>query len=545
MPLYLGLDASTQSLSAVVLEVEGPRRDVVLERTIVYDEAFPAYGTRRGVLPDPDPLVAVAPPLLWADALDRMMALLAAERGVDWPRLRAVAGSAQQHGSVYLNARAAARLGALDPARPLAEQLGDVLARAVAPIWMDASTATACRAITEAVGGPGTLARLTGSRAFERFTGPQIRAFAHRDPDGFARTDRIHLVSSFHASLLAGTHAPVEPGDASGTNLMDLARRRWAPLALDATAPDLARRLPAIVPSWTVVGPLARYWTARYGLPPARVVTWSGDNPCSLIGTGLVREGRVTVSLGTSDTIFGFMREPRIDPSFTGHVFGAPTGDFMGLTCFRNGSLARERVKDEHGLDWRGFSAALRATAPGNGGALCLPWFEPEITPPVDRPGARYHGFDGPAGAAAHVRAVVEGQMLAMARHSRWMGVKVDCIHATGGAAVNRELLEVMADVFGAEVHRLRVANSACLGAALRAYHADLEADGRPAPWDEIVAGFVEPLGEPAIRPRPAYTALYADLARVHAACEAHALGSGPDPTPLIRAFRSRVAGRR
>ena len=56
-----------------------------------------------------------------------------------------------------------------------------------------------------------------------------------------------------------------------------------------------------------------------------------------------MREGRVAISLGTSDTIFGLMKEPRVDPSGTGHVFGSPTGDYMGLTCFSNGSLARER----------------------------------------------------------------------------------------------------------------------------------------------------------------------------------------------------------
>ena len=90
----------------------------------------------------------------------------------------------------------------------------------------------------------------------------------------------------------------------------------------------------------TVVGPLAEFWQTRCGLRDARVVAWSGDNPCSLIGTGLVREGRVAISLGTSDTIFGLMREPRVDPSGTGHVFGAPTGDYMSLTVFKNGSAS-------------------------------------------------------------------------------------------------------------------------------------------------------------------------------------------------------------
>ena len=66
----------------------------------------------------------------------------------------------------------------------------------------------------------------------------------------------------------------------------------------------------------------------------------------------------------------------------------------MCLTCFKNGSLAREKIRDQYGLDWRGFSEALRATKPGNGGALMLPWFEPEITPNVPMPGIRRVDLD-------------------------------------------------------------------------------------------------------------------------------------------------------
>jgi xylulokinase len=476
MAIYLGLDLSTQSLTGIAIEVESSRRRVVFEYSLVFDDALPHYGTRHGVQPHDDPLVAAASPLMWAEALDRMMALIAREGGFDLRNVRAIAGSAQQHGSVYLNAAATATFAALDPTQPLVQQLSGTLSRAEAPIWMDASTAAECAAITREVGGGEAVARLTGSRAFERFTGPQIRKYAERDPDGYARTDRIHLVSSFLASLLAGRHAPIEPGDGSGMNLMDIARRQWAPAALAATAPDLLRRLPPLAPSWTVVGPLARYWTERYGFPPARVVAWSGDNPCSLIGTGIVREGRIAISLGTSDTLFGLLSEPRVDPSGTGHLFGAPTGDYMSLVCCRNGSLARERVRDAYGLDWAGFSRCLEATPPGNGGAIMLPWFEPEITPTVLTAGVRRYGLD-PADGPANVRAVVEAQMLALALHSRWMGVDVDTVHATGGAARNRAILQVMADVHDADVYELEVANSACLGAALRAYHADRIAD--------------------------------------------------------------------
>ncbi len=525
MSIYLGFDSSTQHLTVTAIEVDDRRRAVLFERSLSFDEALPQYGTRHGVLPDPDPLVAVAPPLMWAEALDRLMGEVAAS-GIDRSRVGAISGSAQQHGSVYLSAGAADRLARLDPAHPLVDQIRDIFARRVSPTWMDQTTATECAAITAAVGGAHALARLTGSRAFERFTGPQIRKFAASDPAGYARTDRIHLVSSYLASLLAGRHAPIDVGDGSGMNLMDIAAKRWAPVAVEATAADLDRKLPDLCESSYVVGALAPYWVERYGFPRAKAVVWSGDNPCSLIGSGLVREGRIAVSLGTSDTVFGFMREPRVDPSGTGHVFGAPTGDFMGLTCFRNGSLARERVRDAYGLDWDAFSDALRQTPAGNRGAIMLPWFEAEITPPVRAPGVRRYGLD-PGDAAANVRAVVEAQMIAMASHSRWMGVAVDTIHATGGGAVNREVLGVMADVFGADVYQLATGNSAALGAALRAYQADVTSEGRAVAWADVVSGFAEPVPASRVRPRPDRAGVYAELAAAYAACETRAADVG------------------
>ena len=207
------------------------------------------------------------------------------------------------------------------------------------------------------------------------------------------------------------------------------------------------------------------------------MVAWTGDNPSSLIGTGLIREGRVAISLGTSDTIFGAMDAPRVSDAGVGHVFGAPTGAFMGITVFKNGSLAREQVRDAYALDWDSFSLLLQTSPPGNQGALMLPWFEPEITPAVTRAGIHRDNLD-PHDAHANVRAIIEAQMMAMARHSAWMGVRVDTIHATGGASRNTEILQVMADVFNARVERFQISNSAALGAALRAYQAHTG-----APW--------------------------------------------------------------
>ena len=527
MSIYLGLDSSTQSVTATAIEVNDAhpdRRSILFERSFRYDDTLPAYGTQHGVLRSPDPRVVHAPPLMWSEGLDRIVADVAGERGVDWRQLRAISGSAQQHGSVYTNALAGRRLAALDGSRPLAQQLSDVFSRATSPIWMDSSTTRECAEIEAALGGPRALAELTGSRAFERFTGPQIRKFANESADGYAATERIHLVSSWLASLLAGTHAAIDPGDGSGMNLMDLGARRWSDAALQATAPGLSARLPSIAEAWTPVGTLAPYWQQRYSLPAARVIAWSGDNPCSLVGTGLVREGVVAISLGTSDTIFGIMPTPKPSDDGTGHVFASPTGLYMGMSVFKNGSLARERVRDSYGMDWPAFSRALASTAAGNGGAIMLPWFDPEITPLVLEPGVRRFDLDAADG-PANVRAVVEAQMLSLALHSRWMGVKISTIYATGGASANRDVLQVMADVFDAEVMQLETGNSAALGAAIRAFQADRLASGTPIEWEEAIAGFVVPRLDSRLSPIPQHAEVYRALTTRYAALERQSLG--------------------
>ena len=128
---------------------------------------------------------------------------------------------------------------------------------------------------------------------------------------------------------------------------------------------------------------------------------------------------------------------------------------------------------------------------------------------------------------------------MAMALHSRWMHVHVDSIHATGGAAANRDILQVMADVFGATVYQLQVGNSAALGAALQAFHGATAADDGHRSWEEAVKGFVEPLADSKLSPDPELHAMYRDLIEVYAACEAHALGTGGDPSSRLANFAS------
>jgi xylulokinase len=204
------------------------------------------------------------------------------------------------------------------------------------------------------------------------------------------------------------------------------------------------------------------------------------------------------------------MSAPRTDPRGFGHVFGNPAGGFMCLICFANGSLARERIAEKVGLDWAGFERAiLKETKPGNGGALLLPYFVPEMTPKIQNPELRLFGdaaFTRLEDKARAARAIVEAQALSMQRYSDFIGDKPTRIRATGGAAKNRGILQVIADVFQAEVTTFETGNSSALGAALRAAHAAAR-----TPWEALFERFAP--ADPTTRIRPSVPVdAYAEL---------------------------------
>ena len=162
--LFLGLDSSTQSLSAVVIDLDAGK--VVYEHSLNFDQALPQFKTKNGVLPNRDPLVKHGNPLLWAAALDLLFAQMKKDK-VALKNILAVSGSGQQHGSVYLNEQVVAALAALDPKKSLVENLDGVFARKTSPIWMDSSTSKECEEIRKKLGGVKYTASRTGSDTFE------------------------------------------------------------------------------------------------------------------------------------------------------------------------------------------------------------------------------------------------------------------------------------------------------------------------------------------------------------------------------------------
>ncbi|KAK4428725.1 Xylulose kinase [Sesamum alatum] len=483
---FLGFDSSTQSLKATVLDAN---LNIVAKEIVNFDSELSHYKTKDGVYRDATVNGRiVSPTVMWVEALDLIFRRLEKSK-LEFGKIAAVSGSGQQHGSVYWKNGSSRILSSLDPKKPLADQLGDAFSLKESPIWMDSSTTEQCKAIEKAVGGAMELSKLTGSRAYERFTGPQIRRIFETQPEAYSNTERISLVSSFMASLLTGSYACIDHTDGAGMNLMDIKERAWSKTVLEATAPGLEEKLGKLAPAYAVAGPIAPYFVERYHFDKScLIIQWSGDNPNSLAGLTLNTPGDLAISLGTSDTVFGITAEHK--PCLEGHVFPNPVDmkGYMVMLCYKNGSLTREDIRNQCAdKSWDVFNSLLQQTQPLNGGKLGFYYKDHEIIPPLPVGFHRYvlENFKGDTldgvkecevaefDAASEVRALVEGQFLSMRAHAERFGMPSPPkrIIATGGASANNSILSSIASIFGCNVYKIQSSDSASMGAALRAAH--------------------------------------------------------------------------
>jgi xylulokinase len=475
---------------------------VIWTDTVQFDTELSEYKTSGGVLRDADdPLAVTAPSLMFVSAIDLLLKKLSQSplHTDEYKRIAAISGSGQQHGSVYWTQGAANRLAALDGSNccsdsaNLATQLTGVFNPPNGPIWMDSSTASECQLLEEKMGGPHVLAALSGSRAYERFTGNQIaKLWCRKYPSILDNCERISLVSSLIACIFAGTYAPIDSSDGSGMNLMDICSNPpvWSNELLGACVPESAsaehlrtKLGDAPVPAHSCVGHIHSYFCDRYGFSPeCKIIACSGDNPCSLVGLLLHEPGDVAISLGTSDTLFAVVADPH--PSGDeGHVLLNPVdpNSFMSMLVYKNGSLTRQKVRDTLPTcsgSWQSFNQLLASSPPGNNGRVAFFFMEPEITPIVNESCVqRYDNNDHPIAefkdASTEVRALIEGQALSLRLHSQNIGLDhPKRIIATGGASQNTYILQILADVFGTSVYTMRTGeNSAAFGAALRSMH--------------------------------------------------------------------------
>jgi xylulokinase len=360
----------------------------------------------------------------------------------------------QMHGSVFLDAA------------------GEVIRPAL--LWNDQRTAAECDEITERVGAERLL-ELAGNPALTGFQAPKILWLAHHEPDAYARVASVLLPKDYVRLRLTGERA-TDASDAAGTLLLDVRARDWSAEILDAL--ETPREwLPKVYEGPEVTGTLRDELADELGLPRGLPVgAGGGDNAAAAVGVGVVREGSLSSSIGTSGVIFAHRDAFTPDPSGRVHAFcHAVPGAWhlMSVTLSAGGSLSWWRERLGGGADFGTLVGEAEAVEPGAEGLVFLPYLTGERTPHLD-PDARgaFVGLTVRHGRGHLTRAVMEGVAFSMRdglEIMRGLGTPDDDVRAVGGGSRSPLWLQLQADVYGRPIRRTVIDEGPAYGAALLA----------------------------------------------------------------------------
>lgn len=435
-------------------------------KTVLFDERGKALASHTVEYPlhTPNPGWTEQDPEDWWNAAVQSIQAVLKQSGVPAGEVKGIGLSGQMHGSVFL-----------DESRKVVRP---------AILWNDSRTAEECAEITRTLGAD-RLIQLASNPALTGFTAPKAVWLKNHEPENFKRTRTLFLPKDYVRYRLTGEIA-MEVSDAAGTLLFNVRERSWCSEILKGLGIPL-EWMPKIFESTDVCGTITSATARLTGLKEGTPVVGGGaDNACGATGTGVVVEGRVLSSLGTSGVILAPSASPQTDPEGRAHTFchsvphmwylmGVVLSAGMSLRWYRDVLADSERAQAQaEGRDPYDVLTALAAQAPvGSEGLIFLPYLTGERTPLKD-PYAR-GGFIGLT--IRHqrqhlIRAVLEGITFAM-RDSleifRALGVEIQEIRATGGGAKSAFWRQLQADVYGCEIAVIGSDQGPAFGAAIMA----------------------------------------------------------------------------
>jgi len=450
MSVFLGIDIGTSGTKTLAIDDQGR---ILAEAT----ETYPSY--------HPQPLWSEQDPEDWWKAAVTTVKAVVKKAKLKPADVKSIGLSGQMHGSVFLDER------------------NRVIRRAL--LWNDQRTAAECDEIERRAGGRRKLIKMAANPALTGFTAPKILWLRNHEPRNFERLRKVLLPKDEIRRRLTGEFA-TEVSDASGMLLLDVAKRDWskpllAKLELDI---DLFARC---YESEEVTGRLTRQVAAELGLSPDCVVVGgAGDCAAGAVGNGIVNQGVLSTSIGTSGVMFVHSDTVEIDPEGRIHTFcHAVRGKWhmMGVTLSAGGSLqwfrnqlcqtdmlqAMKSKREPYEL----LAAEAEAVQAGSAGLFFLPYLSGERTPHAD-PQARgsFVGLTLAHTRGHLVRSIMEGVVYSL-RDSleiiRSLGTPVKQIRASGGGSRSQLWRQIQADVFGQKIVTLNSEEGPGYGVALLA----------------------------------------------------------------------------
>ena len=461
--LLVGVDSGTQSTKALVVDARDGK--VLASGSQAYE-----------LLPNLPPGAKEQHPHTWRDATAAAIRQALRQAKASAGEVKAIGVSGQQHGFVPL------------------DEKGDVIR--AAKLWCDTSTITECEQITEHLGGLKAAIKAVGNAILPGFTAPKILWLKKHEPKNYQRLAHILLPHDYLNYWLTGEKM-MEYGDASGTALLDVRKRKWSSAVIDAIDPELANKLPPLASSNQPAGKLQSSAARQLDLSPDVLVSaGGGDNMMGAIGTGNTQEGVITASFGTSGTIYACAAKPVVDPKGEIAAFCDSTNQWLPLLCTMNVTVATELIRNYVGWTHEKFDGTVSRIPAGARGLLLLPYLEGERTPNVPAGtgvllGVNHRTWTADVFARAAMEGVTLGMNYGLQRLSA-LGVKPTQIRATGGGAKSKAWRQIMADVFNTPVVTLKVSEGAAYGAALQAFWCWRLQQGEKITIQEITENFVQ-----------------------------------------------------
>ncbi len=449
MSFFIGIDVGTTGTKAVLIDGAG----------VLQAKAVAEYDMQS-----PQPGWAEQDPEEWWKATQQAIAQVLSQSGVPAAGIAGIGLSGQMHGSVFL------------------DRDGRVLRPAI--LWCDQRTERECAEITERVGRQRLL-EFTCNPALTGFTAPKILWLRNHQPELFDRTARVLLPKDYIRWRLSGEFA-TDVSDASGTLLFDVRQRRWSAMMLDLL--EIPRQLMADChESPEITGRVHAEAAAATGLAAGTpVVAGAGDQAGGAVGTGIVRPGVISSTLGTSGVIFAFSEQPELDPLGRLHTFcHAVPGKWhlMGVTLAAGGSfrwlrdtICLEEVKQalEEATDpYEVMTRGAARVPPGSGGLVFLPYLIGERTPYPD-PYARgvWLGLTLRHKKMHLIRSVMEGVAFSLRdclELMRSLGLPIAEIRGSGGGNRSPLWRQIQADVFQTSLRTTQMDEGPAFGVALLA----------------------------------------------------------------------------
>ena len=419
MNYYIGIDLGTSACKGILTDRAGA---ILGEHSVSYPVSAPYTNWSEQAPED------------WYAAAVEILRTLSCGRE---EQIKGVGIAGQMHGLVML------------------DEQDEVIRPAI--LWNDGRSAQQ----TAYLNSLGTLPALTGNIAFPGFTAPKILWVKENEPENFARAKKICLPKDYLAYKLTGVFSS-EYSDAAGMLLLDVQQKCWSQEMCELCGIS-QKMLPTLYESYEATGALK----PEFGLPNAVLCAGAGDNAGAAIGTGTLRDGDCSISLGTSGTIFLPCDEFNTECGTSLHNFAHANGSYHLMGCILSAASCNKWwIKDVLDAEYGD------PTQPNYGktGVYFLPYLTGERCPhnDVDARGA-FVGLSANTTREDMSLAVLEGVAYALRDCVEAGGVKIEKAVLCGGGAVSRVWQTVLANVLGADIYLTETEQGPSYGAALLA----------------------------------------------------------------------------